>query len=319
MRNKFLITEKAPEFFIDRLKLLGYDIDYKPNIPPEDLENIIAGYEGILIRSRIILNHDLLKKAQKLKYILRPGSGLDIINIEAAYHFKIQIINSPEGNRDAVAEHALALLLGLFHNIPKAFRELSSLHWTRKENIGTELGGKTIGIIGYGNTGSAFAQRLKSFNVTILAYDKYINGFGNSYVNEVKQEEIFKSADIVSFHIPLSDETKFLVCGNYLKNFIRPIYLINTSRGKILETGALVTALQNGRVLGAVLDVFENEYFNTLSKQEKNDLLALVSTGKVILTPHIAGLTNESEIKIFSVLLDKLELQIKFHDAGNIL
>lgn len=309
MNNKFLITEKAPEFFINGLTLLGYNIDYKPNITIEELEITISGYIGILIRSRIILNKVLLEKATQLKYILRPGSGLDIIDVATAKKNKIQIISSPEGNRDAVAEHALALLLGLLNNIPKAFNELSSLQWTRKENIGIELGGKTIGIIGYGNTGSAFAQRLQSFNVNILAYDKYKTGFENSYVKEVKQDEIFKQADIVSFHIPLTHETSFLVCDEYLKKFAKPIYLVNTSRGKILETRALINALNAGKVIGAVLDVLENECFNTLKQQEKIDLQDLISTGRVIITPHIAGLTVESEIKIFSVLLDKLELQ----------
>jgi D-3-phosphoglycerate dehydrogenase / 2-oxoglutarate reductase len=309
MNNKFLITEKAPYFFINRLILLGYDVDYKPDITPEELENTIADYNGILIRSRIILNQHLLNIARQLKYILRPGSGLDIIDIETAREHKIHIINSPEGNRDAVAEHALALLLGLLNHIPKAFIELSSMQWTRKENIGTELGGKTIGIIGYGNTGSAFAHRLQSFNVTILAYDKYKTGFGNSYVKEVTQDEIFNQSDIVSFHIPLTPETSFLVCDEYLNMFVKHVYLINTSRGKILNTRALINAINSGKVKGAVLDVLENEFFETLNKKEKIDIQDLISTGKVIITPHIAGLTVESEIKIFSVLLDKLEFQ----------
>ena len=312
MEKSFLITEQAPDFFISGLKLLGFDVDYKPKITLAELRDTIVDYTGILIRSRITLNQDLLKKAINLKYILRPGSGLDIIDVKTAGSLNIQIINSPEGNRDAVAEHALALLLGLLNNIPKAFKELSDLKWTRKENIGNELGGKTIGIIGYGNTGSAFAERLKSFNVSVLAYDKYKKGFGNSYVKEVQPEEIFKNVDVVSFHIPLTDETQYLVCDSYLKKFKKPVYLINTSRGKILETKALISAMQTGSIMGAVLDVFENEDFNTLSEQEKNELLTLIASGKVILTPHIAGLTHESENKIFTILLDKLELLRKF-------
>jgi D-3-phosphoglycerate dehydrogenase / 2-oxoglutarate reductase len=304
-----MITEIAPDFFISRLHLMGFEVDYKPNVTKAELESTICNYAGILIRSRIILNNELLKKAINLKYILRPGSGLDIIDVQTAENLNIQIINSPEGNRDAVAEHAIALLLGLLNNIPKAFKEISALHWTRKENIGTELGGKTVGIIGYGNTGSAFAERSKSFNVQILAYDKYKAGFANSFVDEVNQDEIFKKADIVSFHIPLTNETQYMVNENFLNRFAKPVYIINTSRGKILKTTSLIKAIENGSILGAVLDVFENEDFNSISVQNKDELLALISTGKVILTPHIAGLTHESEKKIFSILLDKLEIK----------
>jgi D-3-phosphoglycerate dehydrogenase / 2-oxoglutarate reductase len=307
MDNKFIITEKAPEFFISRLTSLGYQVDYKPNIIMEELESIIGNYIGILIRGRIILNKHLIELAGQLKYILRPGSGLDIIDLTAARFKNIHIINSPEGNRDAVAEHAVALLLSLLNNIPKSYNELSEMLWTRKENIGIELGGKTIGIIGFGNTGMAFAQRLKSFNVKILAYDKYKSGFGNTYIKEADQDEIFKQADIVSFHIPLTDETKYIVNEKYLNQFIKPIYLINTSRGKILKTRALINAINSSKVSGAVLDVLENENFNNLNKEEKTDIQDLISTGKVLITPHIAGLTVESENKIFSILLDKLE------------
>jgi len=307
MNNTFLITEKVPEFFIQKLNSLGYKVDYKPDITSDDLGKIIENYCGILIRSRIVLNDILINKARELRYILRPGSGLDIIDIESAKKNNIQIINSPEGNRDAVAEHALGLLLSLMNHIPKAFNELTTLKWTRKENIGNELGGKTIGIIGYGNTGSAFVQRLLSFNVKLLVYDKYKSGFGNKVVDEVNQDEIFNRADIVSFHIPLTDETNYLINDEYLKKFANPVYLINTSRGKILNTKALVKAINSGRILGAALDVFENENFNNLSNEETNDLQALISSNKVILTPHIAGLTHESERKIFSILLDKLD------------
>jgi D-3-phosphoglycerate dehydrogenase / 2-oxoglutarate reductase len=309
MNHRFLITEIAPDFFISRLRLLGYVVDYKPNITKVDFESTISNYAGILIRSRIILNKELLIKAINLKYILRPGSGLDIIDVKTAESLNIQIINSPEGNRDAVAEHAIALLLGLLNNIPKAFKEISAMQWTRKENTGNELGGKTVGIIGYGNTGSAFAERLKSFNVHILAYDKYKEGFANSFVDEVNPDEIFKKSDIVSFHIPLTDETQYMVNEDFLKRFEKSIYLINTSRGKILKTNALVKAIESGSILGAVLDVFENEDFKSISEQEKDELQALISTGKVVLTPHIAGLTHESEHKIFSILLDKLEIK----------
>jgi D-3-phosphoglycerate dehydrogenase len=309
MQKSFLITEQVPDFFTERLKLLGFKVDFNPGISLPELEKTISLYNGILIRSRIVLNREILTKASNLKYILRPGSGLDIIDVETAREKDIKIINSPEGNRDSVAEHAMGLLLGMLNNIPRAFSELSDLKWTRKENIGNELGGKTIGIIGYGNTGSAFADRLKSFNVKLLVYDKYKTGFGNEFINEVKPEEIFKNADIVSYHIPLTDETRLLISEEYLQNFKKPVYLLNTSRGKILNTKDLLGAIISGKVTGAALDVFENENFNTLTENDQNILKNLISTGRVILTPHIAGLTHESEIKIFSVILDKLELQ----------
>jgi D-3-phosphoglycerate dehydrogenase len=306
MNNKFLITEKSPDFFIQNLIKLGFEVEYRPDISLSVLENEIENYIGILIRSRITLTNQLLEKAIRLKYILRPGSGLDIIDVETAIKKNIQIINSPEGNRDAVAEHAAALLLGLLNNIPKAFNELSALKWTRRENIGTELSEKTIGIIGYGNTGSAFAQRLQSFNVKILAYDKYKSGFENSFVKEASQQEIFENADILSLHIPLTEETTYMICKDFLKNFKKPIILINTSRGKIVHTRELINALKSGKVTFAALDVLENENFASLTNQEQSDIQDLVSTNKVILTPHIAGLTYQSEIKIFSILIEKL-------------
>jgi D-3-phosphoglycerate dehydrogenase len=181
------------------------------------------------------------------------------------------------------------------------------LAWTRKENIGTELGGKTIGIIGYGNTGNAFARRIKAFDVDILAYDKYKTGFSDSYVKESDMKGIFNHTDVLSFHIPLTAETRYLANTEYFSHFRKNIYLINTSRGGILKTSDLVQAIHQEKILGAALDVFENENFRTLSVKEKSDLTELINSGKVIFTPHIAGLTFESENRIFRILLEKLK------------
>jgi D-3-phosphoglycerate dehydrogenase / 2-oxoglutarate reductase len=306
MIPKFLITETVPDFFIRDLEMLGYSVDYLPEIKSNEIGKIINLYTGILIRSRIILDKQIIENGLNLKYILRPGSGLDIIDSETACAKGIKIVNSPEGNRDSVAEHATGLLFSLLNYIPRAFAEFQNWQWTRKQNIGHELMGKTIGIIGYGNTGSAFAERLSSFKIKILAYDKYKSGFTNNFVKETKPGEIFKEADILSLHIPQTKETLGLVNTNYIKKFQKPFYLINTSRGKIINTADLVKAIKSGFVLGAALDVIENEDIRTQTTTQRQNIIDLLNTNKVIITPHIAGLTEESEKKIFSNLIGKL-------------
>jgi D-3-phosphoglycerate dehydrogenase / 2-oxoglutarate reductase len=306
MKNNFLITETVPSFFIDSLVNAGYEVRYYPEITSYELERIIGDFEYLLIRSRIILNKSLLEKAFRLKAILRPGSGLDIIDQEIAVKRNIRLINSPEGNRDAVAEHALGLLLGMLNHIPKSFNEFSNWEWTRKKNIGEQLMNRTIGIIGYGNTGCAFAQRLSGLNVQVIAYDKYKTGFSDSFVNEVKEAEIFAASDILSLHIPLTSETEQLVNQTYLDKFSKSIWLINTSRGKIIHTSDLCEAINSGKVRGACLDVVENEDFYSQSIKERTDIIELLQTQKVIITPHIAGLTVQSEEQIFRILLEKL-------------
>jgi D-3-phosphoglycerate dehydrogenase len=306
MTNKFLITEEVPLFFKEGLEKLGFDVLVEPHLSQNEIEQIIPHYDGLFIRGRIHANASLLEKATQLQYILRPGSGLDIIDQELAKQKEILLINSPEGNRDAVAEHSIGLMLSVLNNMHTSFEDLKKFNWTRNQSIGEEINQKTIGIIGYGNTGTALAKKLSGFDMTIRAYDKFKNGYGNQYVLENSLEEIFYHADIVSFHIPYNKSNHYLVDKQYLYSFRKNIVLLNTSRGKIVNTEDLLNAIQDRKVRAAGLDVLENEKLNSYSTKEKNLLKALIETKKVHITPHIAGKTTESERKIHSVLLEKL-------------
>jgi D-3-phosphoglycerate dehydrogenase len=237
-------------------------------------------------------------------------------SIDATYaeHRGITCINSPEGNRDAVGEHAIGMLLMLFNNLNKADHEVRNGRWNREENRGIELQGKTIGIIGYGNTGSAFAKKLKGFDVNILAYDKYKKGFGTKEIEQAGLSDIFENADILSLHIPLNAETEYMVNDSFLKSFRKNIYVINTARGRCLKTDDLVKNMKEGKVLGACLDVneYEDSSFEKFeirnSKFEKGDTWQyLINSERVVLSPHIAGWTVESNEKIARVLFEKIK------------
>ncbi len=307
MPEKFLLTEEAPAFFLEQLQELGFETEVFKNISSSELLEIIENYKGIVVRGKVKIDEEIIQKANHLKYILRPGSGLDIIDLHAAKRRNIEVINSPEGNKDAVAEHALGMLLSLLNHIPKSFDDIKNFVWSRKESTGQEIKGKTIGIIGYGNMGSAFAERLSGFGALVFAYDKFKSGYGNSNVQETTLEFLHKNADILSFHIPLNYENRYLIDKKYLSKFEKPIYLINTSRGKILNLEDLILFIQDRKVLGACLDVLENENFSTYTDQEKEILNRLLKTQEVIITPHVAGWTQESDIKIYSFLIDKLK------------
>jgi D-3-phosphoglycerate dehydrogenase len=232
---------------------------------------------------------------------------LEVIDQAYARKKGIFFFNSPEGNRDAVAEHAVGMLLGLLNNISKADREVRNNLWNREPNRGTELGGKTVGIIGYGNTGSAFAKRLVGFGVQILAYDKYKTGFATETVQECSMEDVFAKADIISLHVQLTDETRYLVDRAFIEQFKKPIYLVNTSRGMVVNTHDLVWALGEDKILGAALDVLEQEKLDKLTLQQRANLDVLQQNNKVLLTPHIAGWTHESKQKIAELILYKLK------------
>jgi D-3-phosphoglycerate dehydrogenase len=264
---------------------------------------------GIVVRSRFPMNERFLRFAPDLKFIARSGAGME--NIDEAYTTARGIIcyNAPEGNRNAVGEHALGMLLSLFNNLNKGDREVRKGIWDRERNRGVELDGKTVGIIGYGNNGSAFAKKLRGFDVNILAYDKYKTGFGNAFVKEAALQEIFDESDVVSFHIPQNDETLFMGNIEFFSAFNKPIYIINLSRGKIIRTTDLVNAIQNGKVLGACLDVLEYEsssfekiFDNTIPEA----LNYLLQSDKVLISPHVGGWTTESYFKLSDVLADKI-------------
>ncbi len=292
----------------------GHTCDLFYDRPTEELKKLIPQYEGIVIRSKFKITKEIIDSAPNLKCIARAGAGMENIDVVYAESKGIKCVHAPEGNRNAVGEQALAMLLALLNNICRANDEVRKGIWIREANRGVELGGKTIGIIGYGNTGSAFAKRLQGFGVNILAYDKYKKGFGNEFVKESTQEEIFEKADVLSLHIPLTEETNYLVNDTYLRKFKKNIYVINTARGKCLNTADLVKNIDSGKVLGACLDVLEYESVS-FEKMESNELPApfqyLIKSNKVILTPHIAGWTHESNVKIAEVLANKIIESLK--------
>ncbi|PLX04705.1 MAG: hydroxyacid dehydrogenase [Marinilabiliales bacterium] len=309
--------EKGKVLFIDTthpklpsmLEEAGFTVVHFYQKNSNELKNIASQFVGFIIRSKFKMDEDILQYASKLKFIGRVGAGMENIDTEYTDKKGIVCFNAPEGNRDAVGEQAIAMLLALFNNLLKADAEVRKGVWKREENRGIELGGKTIGIIGYGNTGGAFARKLSGFNVNVLAYDKYKSGFSDKYVKEAELKEIINEADIISFHVPLTDETLFMANESFFNSFRKEVYVINTSRGKVLNTNDLLKSLESEKVKGACLDVLEYEglsFENLNSKDLPDGFVKLVNRRDVILSPHIAGWTHESNIKLSEVLARKI-------------
>jgi D-3-phosphoglycerate dehydrogenase len=276
----------------------------------EEILAQISRFEGVVIRSRVKLDKELLDAANKLQFIARAGAGMENIDVDHAKMLGIKCFNAPEGNRDAVAEHALGMLLTLFNHINTSDLEVRKGLWRREENRGVELLGRTVGLIGYGNTGRAFAKRLTGFGVLMYAYDKYKKAYSDDLVLETNLESILYEAEVISLHVPLTDETHHMVNDEFFDKLKNPIYLINTSRGPVVDTEALVRAIESGKVLGACLDVLEFEKFNfeQIENEEiPESLQYLLDSDKVILTPHVAGWTRESNAKISHVLAEKIQ------------
>ncbi len=293
----------------NRLEEAGHTCVDATSLKFEELPAALTEADGIVVRSRLPMNAELLDHALKLKFIARSGAGMENIDIDYCKNRGIVLFNAPEGNRNAVGEHALGMLLSLFNRLHLANTEVRNGKWDREGNRGIELDGKTVGIIGFGNNGGAFAKKLSGFDVNILAYDKYKSGFGNEHVVEADMHQIFLEADVLSFHIPQNEETLFMVNEEYFKRFQKPIYVINLARGKIIETNALVNGLQNGSILGACLDVLEYEKasFESFFEQDLDPAFKyLLESDKVLLTPHVGGWTHESYFKLSNVLADKI-------------
>jgi D-3-phosphoglycerate dehydrogenase / 2-oxoglutarate reductase len=304
---KVLIIDEMHLSIIPLLEGEGFSVNYRPDIKREEIMDIIHEYEGLIIRSKTPMDKPLLQKATKLRFIGRAGAGLDKIDLEYLEERGIHLFHAAEGNRDAVGEQAIGMLLSLFNHIGKADQEVRKGIWNREENRGEELQGKTVGIIGYGNMGSAMAKKLSGFDVRILAYDKYKTGFGNELVEESDFQSILEESDIISLHVPLTAQTRNFLTLEVLKQFRKPIYLINTARGEIISFETLNQALDLGILKGAVLDVLENEKFNTFSSEQKEEFSKLAARDNVIFSPHIAGWTHQSYIKINEVLVGKIK------------
>ncbi len=304
-KGKILIIDDLHPAFKEGAQVLDYTVDDHPDITKQETELIIGNYTGIAVRTKFNLDKAFLEKATHLRFVARAGAGMDNIDEAYAKTRDIKLINAPEGNADAVGEHAIGMLLALMNNYKKADAEVRSQVWDREGNRGYELRGKKIGIIGYGFMGQSFAAKLSGFGVDVLAYDKYKTGFSGPFAREVSMEEIVKHADVISFHVPLTRETRQMVNEEYFYHFKKPIFLINTARGEILNTSALLKAIKENKVLGAALDVLETEKFPALATQ--TFYKDLVLNNKVLLTPHVAGWTFESYKKISEVLFQKLK------------
>ena len=307
---KVLHLDVNHPLIIEQFNALGFQNDEDYTSSKEEIEKKIANYDGVIIRSRFTIDEAFLDKAVNLKFIGRLGAGLENIDTDHAKRLGIFLAAAPEGNRNAVGEHALGMLLSLFNKLNKADREVRNGKWDREGNRGIELEGKTVGIIGYGNMGKAFAKKLKGFDVEVICYD-IVGGVGDENARQVGIMEFKQRSEVISLHVPQTDLTKNMINADFLKDFKNPIWLINTARGKCVVTEDLVSALKEGKVLGAGLDVLEYEkksFEDMFSGSELPEAFTyLINADNVLLTPHVAGWTVESKIKLAQTVVDKIK------------
>lgn len=301
-----IITAAVDDILISFFKERNAPFIYLPTISPEELMARADSLTGLVITTRIKVNRNLIDAAPNLKWVGRLGSGLEMIDTDYLQQKGIAFFSTPEGNCEAVAEHSLGMLLGLMQNINKSAREVQEYIWLRNENRGWELSGKTVGVIGYGHTGSAFARLLKPFNINLRAHDKYKTGFANDGLKEASLAQIKKEADVISFNLPLNKETTHYADADFFKELEKRPFIINCSRGAVVDTLALINALKQKQIAGAGLDVLENEKLNTLSFKQKKDFDFLLQQPNVIITPHIAGYSYEAFHKMSFYLIEKL-------------
>ena len=310
---KILHLDNNHPLLLKQLTEAGFENEEDYSSSKEDVERVISKYDGIVIRSRFNIDKEFLDAASKLKFIARVGAGLESIDIQYAESKGITLFSAPEGNSNAVAEHVLGMLLSLFNKLLKADREIRNGEWNREENRGLELDGKTVGIIGYGNTGKAFAKKLRGFNCQVICYDIKDN-LGDENATQISLKELHKETDVLSLHTPWTSLTDKMVDSEFINNFSKPFWLLNTARGKIVVTSDVVSALKSGKILGAGLDVleFEKSSFEALFISEMpNAFQELMTIDQVILSPHIAGWTKESKEKLAQVIVDKIKAKYK--------
>jgi D-3-phosphoglycerate dehydrogenase / 2-oxoglutarate reductase len=303
LMNQILIADEMHPSLFAMLTQAGFSFVYEPKLTRAEIMTQIAPFEGLIIRSKTTVDEELLNHAPNLRYIGRAGAGLDLIDLQAISRRNIQVFHAGAGNRDAVAEHTVGLLLGLITNIVKADREVRNNIWDREGNRGYELGSMTVGIIGYGNNGQATAQRLSGFGCSVLCYDKFLTDYGNDFATAVSMEILMAESDVISLHIPLTDDTRGMINSDFIARVQKPFYLLNIARGEIVVLADVMQGLQNGKIRGAGLDVLENEKLAKLTPSQQAAFDYLRTSNRVILTPHVAGWTHESYVRINEVLV----------------
>ncbi|GGG42664.1 NAD(P)-dependent oxidoreductase [Hymenobacter glacieicola] len=303
-----LVIDEMHPNLPDLLQPLGVELHYRPDLKAAEVPAALAAhpYDGLIVRSKVRVTAELLARGPALRYVCRAGAGVDNIDEEALAAAGVSLLNAPEGNRDAVGEYAVGLLLALFRNIVRADREVRAGQWRREANRGEEIGGKTIGLLGYGHMGKAFARRLQAFDCTVLAYDHDPGVEANHHATLVSRAELQARAEVLSVHIPYSAANHHFVNEEFLAGFRQPLWLLNTARGEVLDHAALVRGLQAGQLRGAALDVLENEKLATLSPEQRARFAYLAAAPNVVLSPHVGGWSFQSYERINTVLARKL-------------
>lgn len=304
METRILIVDDIHHILLDRLDQAGISYDYRPDDSRENAEAIIAQYTGLIIRSKFYVDQAFLDLAVNLQFVARPGAGMDNIDDDYARLKNIRLFSANDGNKDAVGEHLIGMLLNLMNNLNRGHREICTGYWCREENRGYELKGRTVALIGYGHNGQAMAKKLSGFEVNVIAYDKYKTGFSDAYAKEVSMEEVVRQADVLSFHIPLTRETRGMVDDEYLFHFRKPIFFLLGARGAIVHIPSVLKYLDEGKILGAAFDVLPIEKFPALT--ETDWYANLISRDNVLLSPHVAGWTFESYFKLSDIIADKV-------------